>query len=414
MYTILLACFILLLLFLNRKNRGYTLLVLLQIASLLMAPFVCHGIESTSFVTFVNVIYVCLNLYLIITPWRFASFKGITSNIKDMHSFTKIIRFVLTALLVLNVLVFLVVLIFIPDISQLKNEQAFKQLYESIPYFSILFRVTAVTQYFGLIAIPISCYYLHFGQNKLALRFFILSLSTLTSALALYSRAGILTYFLTCVGFYLLSFSLFEQQTVRKLKHYIRNSGVIIGGIFLVITIVRFTAMDYYGDRIPKESLIKDPIAYNIFDYASQGFSNGIEQLDNHSPEEIVWGTHSFYNINQMLAFFGVINWTSEVALAKLQKTYDKSGVSEENDSGAFHGYVCTLVKDFGYLLTIIINSFYYYFVSTRCRRLSISIDNYIVLIFLFVQPCVSVFYSSIGELFLPLGFYFILKIFNK
>lgn len=410
MYTILLVCFILLLQCLRRKNGGYTLLVLLQITSLLMAPFVCHGIESTSIVTFVNVIYVCLNLYLIIAPWRFASFKDITTNIKKMHSFTKILQIVLSVLIILNLLVFIVVLIVIPDIAQFKNEQAFKQLYESIPYFSIVFRVTAVTQYFGLIAIPISCYYLHLKQNKLALRYFVLSLSTLTSALALYSRAGILTYFLTCVGFYLLSFSLFDQQLTLRLKHYIRNSAIIIGSIFLTITIVRFTAMDYYGDRIPTESLIKNPIVYNIFDYASQGFSNGIEQLDKHSTEDIVWGTHSFYNINQVLAFFGVVNWSSDIALARLEKTYDKRGVSDENDSGAFHGYVCTLVKDFGYLLTIVINLFYYYYVSDRCRRLSISIDDYIVLVFLFMQPCVSVFYSNIGDLVLPLGFYFLLK----
>lgn len=410
MYTVLLVCFIILLLLQKKNNSGYTLLVLLQIASLLMAPFVCHGIQSTSLVTFVNIIYVCLNLYLIITPWRGASFQHVVVNAGKIQSFTKILRIVLTILILLNLVVFAVVIIFIPDISQFKNEQAFMQLYESIPYFSIVFRVTAVTQYFGLIAIPISCYFLHLNNRKMALRYFVLSLSTLTSALALYSRAGILTYFLTCIGFYLLSFSLFDQQMVMRLKKYIRNSGLLIGGIFLTITIVRFTAMDYYGDRIPNESYIKNPIAYNIFDYASQGFSNGIEQLDRHTSDDIVWGTHSFYNISQMLAFFGIINWSSDVALAKLQKTYDKNGVGVENDSGAFHGYVCTLVKDFGFFLTFLLNLGYFCYVSGRCKKRVITIDNYIVLVFLFVQPCVSVFYSSIGELFLPLGFYFFIK----
>ncbi len=410
MYIIFEILFIIILLTLRRKNAGYLMLVGLQFASLLMAPFVTHGINTSTFCTLLNILFVCFNLFLIISPWRFAQFKNIYVNKYTLKSLERTLTMVLVLLLFINILVFTVVIVFIPDISQFKNEQAFKELYDSIPYFSIVFRITAVTQYFGLIAIPISCYYLYVNNNKQAIKYFVLSFSTLTSALAMYSRAGMFTFVLTCVGFYSITLSLYSDIVIIRIKSIIWKGIIIVGAIFITITVVRFNAMDYYADRIPSESIIKHPILYNIFDYASQGFSNGIEQLEQHSTGDIVWGTHTFYNINQIIAFLGISNWSSADALDRLKRTYDKNNVGIENDSGAFHGYVCTLVKDFGYILTFLINIFYYFYVKNKCRQKTISLDKLIILAFLFVQPCVSIFYASFGELFLPLAFYFLIK----
>lgn len=394
----------------KRFNKGYLLLVALQFLSLIMAPFVAQGIEYSSFLTFVNLIFVCINLYLIISPWRFANFASIKVNENKLERMGRYLCPILSLLLFINILVFIIVLIYIPDISQLKNEKAFTALYESIPLFSIFFRMVAVTQYLGLIAVPFSCYFIYRLQYKKAIKYFILSLATLSASLAFYSRAGILTFVLTVSGFLLLTLSLYQYNIRKKINKYIKKIGIAIICIFITITVVRFNAMPYYGDRIPSKSIIQDPIAYNILDYASQGFTNGIEQLEFHNVEDIMWGNVTFYNINQILAFFGIINWSSDTSVEALQKAYDKKEVDIENDAGAFHGYVCTLVKDFGYFLTFIINLLYYQYVKNKCKRKIISLDSMVILIFLFVQPCVSIFYASYGEFLFALVFYLILR----
>lgn len=401
---------IIVLLLQKRRNKGYLLLVLILVASLGMAPFVAHNVQFSSLLTLFNLIFVSINLYLIISPWRFANFNSIQVNSRQLLRFTKILSIILICTLVINLVVFAIVLIFIPDISQFKNEKAFQTLYESIPYFSIVFRYTATSQYLGYLAIPISSYYLYIKDNKKALKFFLLSLSSVTSALALYSRAGILTFVLTCVGFYLLTFSLYPDNIQKKLFKYVKRAVIVIACIFITITIVRFSAMSYYEDRIPQESLIKDPVVYNIFDYASQGFPNGINQLELHDSKDVMYGESTLYNINQILSYFGIINWSSERATAIFQKTWNKQGLDTENDSGAFHGYTCTLIKDFGYSITLIINFLYFLYVTRKCTSKHINLDSMFLLVFLFIQPCVAIFYASYGELIFPLLVYYIVK----
>lgn len=398
---------ILLLLLQGWRNRGYLVLVMLLTSSFAMAFFVGNNIQFLSLFTIFNLLFVIINLYLIVSPWRFANFNSIQVNPSQLIALTRILSIILTGTLFVNFIIFCIVLVFIPDISQFKNEKAFLTLYESVPYFSIVFRYTATSQYLGYLAIPISSYYLHVNDNKKAFKFFILSLSSILSALALYSRAGILTFVITSASFYLLTSSLYPYYVLRKLYKYLKWALVFISLVFAVITVDRFSAMSYYGDRIPQESLIKDPILYNVFDYASQGFPNGINQLELRESKDIMYGETTLYNINQILAYFGIISWSSDRALEKFQKLWEKQGLDEKNDAGAFHGYTATMINDFGYSVTLITSILYFLYVSRKCASNIITLDSIVTLLFLLIQPCIAIFYQSYGELIFPLLFYY-------
>lgn len=395
--------FLALLFFQKRYNSCYTLLVLMQIASIGMGGFVGHYIQFDTLKTFFNICFVFVNIYLIVSPWRFARFEEIIINNRSSYYLTeKILDYTLRIVLIVNIIVFVAVLLFVPDIAQFKNELGFKELYDSLPYFSSIFRICAMTQYLGYFALPICTYYLQVGDKKKCIRFFILSLSSLVGALALYSRAGMVTFTLTSLSYLLLVLSVFDSKLQKRIKKYIKIGTVAIAAIFLTITVIRFSAMPWYEDRIPKDSMIQDPIAYNIFDYASQGFTNGINQLEVHSNADVLNGEGSLYLFYQTLAYFHIINWSSESAQERWAKAYDKNGLIGENDPGAFHGYTCRLVKDFGYLLTLLICVLYYGFIRRKMKHRNIDLISLFFIILLLIQPCVSIFYATYGEILFP------------
>lgn len=390
-------------------NKGYLFLVLLQVCTLCMGPFVANYVNYKSYITLLNVFFVFTNLFFVVTPWRFANFSGIVVDNRFQNKYESILSKVLAVLGVCNLLVYAIVVTYLPNISEFKNELAFTNLYNTIPFFSIAFRVTSTTQYFGYFALPISCYYFHKKNLRRGVKFFILSLSSLSGALASYSRAGILTYVFTCVCFFLITFSLYSSSIRQNIWRFIKCGFIFFVTIFMTITVVRFSAMSYYADRIPKESLIKDPIIYSIFDYASQGFPHGISQLDAHDSKDVLYGGQTFYNINQVLSFFHIIDWSSEGALDQFEKSYNKVELGD-NNFRAFHGYTCRLVKDFGYCITLMISFIYFLYVKKKCRKVFISIDELSVLILLLTQPIISLYYASYGLLIVPILFYQVVK----
>lgn len=410
MLYVIVFLYLVILLFQKRRNNCYLLLVLLQIASIGMGGFVGHYLRYDTLKTFLNLLFVLINIYLIISPWRYASFQEII--IKDKYTFLKIeklLDYTLRIVLVVNTIVFLLVLIFIPDIAEFKNEQGFKQLYDSIPMFSTIFRICAMTQYLGYFAIPISAYYLQEGNKKKSLKFLFLSLSSLMGAVALYSRAGILTFFLTAVAFYLLVFSIFNTGLRDKIKKVIIRGTIAVVALFLTITVIRFSAMPWYGDRIPSDSKIQDPIAYNIFDYASQGFTNGISQLELHTKTDVLKGEANLYLVYQTLSFFHLMNWSSDEAHERFDKAYNKNGLEDENDSSAFHGYTCRLIKDFGYIITLIIDVIFFCYIKNNTKRKRVDIKSLFIIVLLLTQPCVSIFYETYGEILFPYLFLIII-----
>ena len=153
----------------------------------------------------------------------------------------------------LNSSILIIILIFIPDISYFKAAGGFVDLYEQIPYFANMFRYAFISQNLGYLAIPIS----------------------------FYSRAQIFTFILVFIIYFFLVKKTLPLNFQRKTYSILKKVSFLMISLFLTITFVRFSAMDYYGDRIPEESIIKDPIVFSLFDYASQGYSNGLNQLEN-------------------------------------------------------------------------------------------------------------------------------------
>jgi hypothetical protein len=155
--------------------------------------------------------------------------------------------------------------------------------------------------------------------------------------------------------------------------------------------------MDYYGDRIPQNSIIKDPIIYSLFDYASQSYSNGLYQLEVYTEDKSLKGEQFFRDIYQILNFFGIVNWDVKESQELIDKAYDYDG-------GAFNGYTTPLVFNFGYILTLLISLCYFIVVKIRLQNKQVkSLKSMFLLILLLFIPTVSIFYTGYAILLFPL-----------
>ncbi len=162
--------------------------------------------------------------------------------------------------------------------------------------------------------------------------------------------------------------------------------------------------MDYYADRIPKNSMIQDPIIYSLVDYASQGQANGLHQLEAYTENRNLKGEQMFRDVYQILKFFGLSNWNSKESQYKIDKAYNYDG-------GAFNGYTCTLVFNFGYLITILISLVYFSVIKIRLHNRSIlSLESMFTLVLLLIIPGVSIFYNGFPILYFPFMFLFFVK----
>jgi oligosaccharide repeat unit polymerase len=310
--------------------------------------------------------------------------------------------------LVLNLFILIIVYTYIPNIAEFKAEGAFLKLYDQIPYFANIFRYAYVSQNFGYIAIPIFFYFLSKSDKKSALISLLLSFSSLISGFAFYSRAQIFTFVLVFITYFFLIKSTLPF-TIRKLSiRYLKILSLIIIFLFISITIIRFSSMDYYGDRIPVNSFIQNPILYSIFDYASQGFSNGYNQLESYNQSKNLYGEQLLRDLYQMLNFIGLISWDANVSQEKIDFAYNYDG-------GAFNGYTAQLVYNFGYPISLFISIIYFVtvkFMFYRKNNLFLE-SNFIIILLLFI-PIVSIFYVGYTMLYYPFFFLILTKLLYK
>lgn len=414
MYYIVICVFIIFLLLIKGRNKCYKLLVVLQIISFVAGVFVDNKTTVDSFTTLLNIIYCVFTLSLIIVPWNNFSIRKICiTNMGFFLFFKKCLYFVLKYTILNNILVLILILIFIPDIASFKNSRVFIDVYERIPYFSFLFRYCSISKFLGLMAFPISAYFFSVNNKKEATKALLLSTSTLIGAIAFYSRAQILTYFLLLVCFFFLISNTFRPDIKRKLIKNVKYATIVITLIFLAISISRFGSMSYYGDRIPQTSLIKEPISYSIFDYTSKGFPNGVDQLEYHQSEDVLYGKQCTYSLCLALSFIHLIDWKSEEALASFDRSYSKQNL-DDNDSGSFHGYTCRMVKNFGYIISLLINIAFYLYVKRSSYSSVVSIQKLMILTFLLVQPVVAIFYMDYDLYSFPLLFFLFVNFFYR
>ena len=398
MFIFFVLLILFLLLFARKGNTAYITLVLLIFMSFFLQFLVGRSFEYKSYKTIINACFICVNIFLIIKPWSYANIIRIENlNPAYFDHFKKILYKFLFLNLILNAVILIVVLIYIPDIAAFKAEGAYVKLYDQIPYFANVFRYAYTTQSAGYLAIPIFFYHLSNSEKKEAFYAFLLSSSSLLAGFAFYSRAQIYTYtILFIIYFFLVKKALPRIIRVKVLKT-IKYASVGIVILFLSITYIRFSAMDYYGDRIPQNSIVKDPIIYSLIDYASQSYSNGLYQLERYTADKSLGGEQFFRDIYQILNFFGIVNWDAKESKALIDTAYDYDG-------GAFNGYTAPLVFNFGYILTFLISFTYFFAVKIRLKNMSvISLKSMFSLILLLVIPAVSIFYAGYALLLFPL-----------
>lgn len=408
--------FVVLLFAAKSNNKCYYIFVILQAVSLLLAPLIGRYVSVSSFLTLFNTFFCFVNLFLIVSPWRFASFLHI--QVKDeayFHFFRKTLYKVLTITIMNNIVVLLIVLIFMPNIATFKASRGFQELYDTIPYFGILFRYTSVSRYIGVFALSYFLFYLHEGNIKKALIALAMTTSTLIAALAFYSRSQIVTYVLLLLCSYLYARRSFHDKVRQRIDKYIRAVVLFLVVFFAIITVVRFSAMDYYGDRIPQSSYIQDPIIYSIVDYTSKGFPYGIDQLEYHEDKDILYGKQCVYSVGAALAFFKIIDWNIEEYAETEHASFTKPQLSEENDEGSFHGYTCRMVKNFGYLFTLFLNFLFFTYVRNRTmKKDSVSFFVLVTLVYLMGEPIISLFGMDYDMFTFPILYYITVRFFYK
>lgn len=384
--------------FVRKDNITYSILILLIFITFFAQFLVGRTFEFKSYKTVLNTCFICFNIFLIIKPWSHANILRVENVRNDFFVFFKKILYKFLFLnLVLNMAILCVVLIYLPNIAAFKAESAYLNLYDQIPYFANVFRYAYTTQNAGYLAIPIFYFHLFKSEKKEAFSAFLLSSSSLLSGFAFYSRAQIFTYSLIFVFYFFLIKKTLSDSIQTKVLNFIKYSFLFIVILFLFITYLRFSAMDYYGDRIPENSIIKDPIIYSLFDYASQSYSNGLYQLEVFNSSKNLYGEQFFRDIYQILNFFGFVNWDAKESQELIDYAYDYDG-------GAFNGYTAPLVFNFGYISTFFISIFYFYSTKIRLKNKNvISIKSMFSIILLLFIPTVSIFYTGYAIILFPM-----------
>ncbi|MCR5293951.1 MAG: hypothetical protein K6E30_02090 [Lachnospiraceae bacterium] len=411
-YILQIAFIIILLTRWNAGNNCYKILVLLQMLSFAFAPLVSNRVIFNSFLTYFNVIFSLLNIYLITRPWKYSGFHSITIENEDFYSFyKKVLYAVLLFTIINNLIVFLCVKIYMPDIALLKAQQGYKKLYDAIPFFGISYRYTAISRNFGFLALPLCVYYINRRLYKEVAKAFILSLSSLFGALGTYSRAQLLTYAMIVICFYFYVKELFHAEINAFIMKMLKYLFVFIVVIFAAVTISRFSSatMNYYGDRIPKDSYITDPVLYSVFEYASSGFTNGVNQLELHESSDILYGEPIVYDLMLMASYFRLTSWNAEDYKVRVMNSYNKEGLNPGNGWSSFHGYTCRMVKAVGYFFTLLTSIIYYKYVRIKSSKKTISIKSLSILIFLLLVSINSIYYMDYSAALFPLLFYIIL-----
>lgn len=414
MIFILQLFFIFLLCFNWRRGNGcYKILVMFQMISFLAAPLIGNFVMFETPMTCFNVLFCFLNLYLIIAPWRRAQF--ITLQLEDIgffYYYKKILYLVLGCTIIVNLIVLIIVYSCISDSAVFKAELGFHKLYDSIPYFGILFRYTHVSRYLGFLAFPICAYYIKTQNFKQAAKAFLMSSSSFIAALAFYSRAQLFSFIIVSVCLYFYMEHIFDD-TIRKNARKILAWGMVTVAVILAgITFSRFSSsvMSYYGNRIPDNSYIKSPSLYSVFSYVSQGFPNGIMQLELHESKDVLEGEPLVYDYLMALSYFHLTSWTKEEYHQRLVDAYNKDGLNEWNNLTSFHGYTCRMVKTIGYICTLLFDLLYYRYVRSKSCSKAIDITSLSILVFLLNVSINSIFYNDYQAALYPLLFYIMIS----
>jgi len=398
--------YILLLLFFlayaKKSNKLYYFLIALYSISFFLQFLVGRSCPYDTTKTFLNLLFIYCNMALVIIPWSNIKMKDVTINLSFVNNYKRWLYPILYVNYIVSIFVGVVVFLFMPDISNFKANDGYLELYETIPLFSIFFRIAFVIQIFGFLAIPLYFYYISLGDKKKARKALFLSLSTLVSAFAFYSRSLIFSFSISFLAYYFLIKGTLPVSFNARFNKILKKVAVVLIPLFLILTFVRFSAMDYYGDRIPANSYIKDPVLYSIVDYASMSHECGVYCLENYEPEKCLNGAYMFMNVNMILNFFGITHWEADTFK-------EKADLAFSGNYGLFNGYVASSVCDIGYCWTLIVSLLFSIISISILKRKRISLKSAACLLLLLQLPLNAIFYDYLNAMMFP--FLFILGI---
>ena len=409
MYYILRIVFLLsLIIYGQGKSTLFKMFVCLQVVAFVAEYLIdAYKVETDDLLTYLYVCVSVIMLFLVMAPWAKVRITGIYIKEEGFNAFVeKWLTPVLLGIFLMNLVLAAIIMYMIPDVSEYKLKDGWKDLYDTIPMFALMNRVSYITQYMGYFAVPLSFYYFSKDNNKRGAWFLFLSSSSLMAGIAAYSRAQMLVYGMCLLANFFLFQNVFPEKKLKVIKKYTYRAILVLSLIFLYTTINRFGSdnMAYYGDRIPKTSKIQDPIIYSLMDYPGQGFPNGVNELIKYTPSRNFKGQDMFYYPLLFLDYFGVIDWDAAAAEEYRSKVYGYDG-------GAFHGYACSLIYNFGFILTFLFGITYFACIRRKVANSNkVSTSSAFLLSYLIIEPTTSIFYCSLGIYVFPAVFYLMLR----
>lgn len=291
----------------------------------------------------------------------------------------------------------ILVFLLVDDINAFKySEGVSTDFYYNMPINVKFFILSTNLYYFSYFLIPLHFYYLSRKKIKLAITCFILSLNIFVYGFTFFSRIAIANWGLIYFSFLILLYNTLDSHYKKIIKRAIILLGIIFAIYFIHVTNIRFSDNSNFSSLIPKESKIQDPVLYSYIDYLSQSYYNGMYVLNNYNFQTFK-GQLSTLPVLTLLGHFNIIDFSPADHTELRRRLWPLNYYT-------FNGYVAYLVYDFGYILTLIISILYSFYTSRlRPKNGEITISSLFLLVLLIQIPIFSIFYSSIGNIVLPL-----------
>jgi hypothetical protein len=370
----------------TRPASPALVLVAIYLASLLGGLLLGTGAELTTTVEWINLVFVAGMLVLMIAPWNAFPFDvGIVApNERRLNRLTRTLLAIHAVGFVVFSTTFYLAITSVTDYSAFKNDAGAVAFYETIPINHNLLLLSTYLNSTAAFLVPLHFYYLYRRRIGVSLLCLLFSLNLVLEGISIFSRSVLIMYVVLYTLYLPFFYGRIERNPRRVLKIVGLGALAMFGTVFYVITNNRFADYLSWGEAKYSTSVIQNPIAYSILDYASQWNRNGIAVLSQYDFRTMN-GELSFPLVSTLGNRIGVINRPPELIPIRLEELwgdrYDK-----------FVGLVPNLVFDFGYAGTVCFGLLYAIVLfKVRPIRGTISVGTLLILGPLFLLPASGV-----------------------
>lgn len=394
---IVLLCIFIIVLIGAKKHSPTPLFLILQILSLLCAYLIASDYELNYGLDFFNLIIIAALTVIIILPWNnFDRIDIITSiNTKKIKKLTTFLLYINFFTSIFFIITIIIVNILVSDINEFKYSEgvAVDFFYTMLP-FNVKLLILAFQLYpLSYFLIPLHFYFLSKGDNKRSILCFIFSLNSVLYGMTFFSRAVYIHYILIYLGMLIIMRGTLSVQLKKIIKKAIIIIILITSFSFISITLSRFSGDDsFYSERINKESPIKDPALYGLFDYLAQWSNHGMTILSEYKGETFK-GQITLQPALSLLGQYKIIKYDTDKYNTLKRKLWPKHYYT-------FNGYAPYVVYDFGYIGAFAVSILYAILVfGCRPRNGKISIEKLFYIVLLIQLPLMAIFYSTLSTI---------------